>query len=143
MNKIEENNQEYEFLLELTVSGQAPRKSNARQVVGRGKHGPPMVIKSQKALNYVEHFLLSVPPEYNILEHGSLDEDLRLDIIVWYTSRRPDLSIELITDCMQKAGIIKDDRYIREMHIYGFVDKTNPRIVFRLYRISPERVPPF
>lgn len=35
-----------------------------------------------------------------------------------YTSRRPDLSVELVTDTLQKYGVIKDDRWIYEMHLY-------------------------
>ncbi len=143
MNKIEVNNQRYELLVELTFAGQPPRKSNQRQIVTRGRHGPPMLIKSKEALTYVEAFQIMLPGEYRDRKYGSLDEDLRLDVIIWYTSRRPDLSIELVKDCLEKAGIIKNDRYIREEHIYGFVDKETPRMTLRLYRISPGRVPPF
>ncbi len=133
----------YELLAEFTVLGQPPRKSNQRMVVSRGKGGPPMVIKSEKARTYVGHFVLSVPGEYRDMVHGSLEEDLRLDIIVWYTSRRPDLSIELIKDCIEAAGVIKNDRYVREEHLYGFVDKENPRTTIRLYRIISDREVPF
>lgn len=136
---------EYELLAEFTVAGQPPRKSNQRMVVsrGRGPKAKPMVIKSKEARTYVGHFILSVPGEYRDMVHGSLEEDLRLDIIVWYTSRRPDLSVELIKDCIEAAGVIKNDRYVREEHLYGFVDKENPRTMIRLYRIVSDREIPF
>jgi Holliday junction resolvase RusA-like endonuclease len=102
-----------------------------------------MLIKSKEARTYVKEFQAAVPEAYRDLNYGTLDEDLRLDIIIWYTSRRPDLSIELVKDCLEEAGIIKNDRYVREEHIYGFVDKENPRVTLRLYRIPPGRVPPF
>ena len=134
---------EYELLAEFTVTGQPPRKSNQRIIVRRGPGGSPMVIKSKKARAYVDHFITSVPEEYRTLDVGTLDDDLLLDIIVWYTSRRPDLSVELIKDCLEAAGVIKNDRYVREEHLYGFVDKENPRTTIRLYRIISDREVPF
>ncbi len=133
----------YELLAEFTVSEQPPRKSNQRIIARRGPGGSPMVIKSKNARKYVDHFIPSVPEEYRTLGVGALDDDLRLDIIVWYTSRRPDLSVELIKDCLEAAGVIKNDRYVREEHLYGFVDKENPRTMIRLYRIISDREVPF
>lgn len=133
----------YELLAEFTVTGQPPRKSNQRMIVRRGRGGSPMVIKSKKAREYVDHFIASIPEEYQTLNAGTLDDDLRLDIIVWYINRRSDLSVELIKDCIEAAGIIKNDRYVREEHLYGFVDKENPRTKIRLYRITSDRPLPF
>lgn len=134
---------EYELIAEFTVTGQPPRKSNQRMIVSRGRGGSPMVIKSKEAREYVDHFTTSVPKEYWTLEAGDLKDDLRLDIIVWYTSRRSDLSVELVKDCIEAAGVIKNDRYVREEHLYGFVDKENPRTMIRLYRIISGREVPF
>ena len=133
----------YKLLAEFIITGQPPRKSNQRMIVSRGRGGPPMVIKSKEAREYLSHFIASVPEKYRDLNLGSLKDDLRLDIIVWYTSRRPDLSIELIKDCIETAGVIKNDRYIREEHLYGFVDKQDPRISIRLYSITSNRSLPF
>jgi len=138
-------NREYELLAEFTVDGQPPRKSNQRRLVtrGRGPKAKAMIIKSDAARAYVEHFALSVPGEYRDRAFGSLEENLRVDVVVYYTSRRPDLSVELIKDCLENAGVIKNDRYIREEHLYGFVDKENPRTSIRLYRIPSDRTSPF
>lgn len=102
-----------------------------------------MVIKSKEAREYLAHFITSVPEKYRDLNLGTLEDDLRLDIIVWYTSRRPDLSVELVKDCIEAAGVIKNDRYVREEHLYGFVDKENPRTKIQLYRITSDRPLPF
>ncbi len=133
----------YKLLAEFIITGQPPRKSNQRMIVSRGRGGPPMVIKSKEAREYLSHFIASVPEKYRDLNLGSLKDDLRLDIIVWYTSRRPDLSVELIKDCIEAAGVIKNDRYIREEHLYGFVDKQDPRTSIRLYSITSNRSLPF
>lgn len=133
----------HELLAEITVMGQPPRKSNQRQLVrrGRGPKARPMIIKSKEARKYVKHFEESVS-EADRQQYGSLDENLSVHVVVWYTSRRPDLSVELILDCLEGAKVIKNDRYIREVHSYGFVDKENPRVKIRLFRITHEREPP-
>lgn len=138
------SSEEYELLAEFTIIGQPPRKSNQRRIVsrGRGKNARPMLIRSADALRYEKDFIQQVVGTHK-QEWGSLKEDLRIDINVWYTSRRPDLSIELIKDCLTKARVIKDDRYIREERTNGYVDKENPRISIRLYRITGERVSKF
>lgn len=134
----------YHLLAEITIMGQPPRKSNQRQLVrrGRGSKARPMIIKSKEARQYVEDFQKQILGKEQ-QQYGSLEENLRVDIIVWYTSRRPDLSVELILDCLEKARVIKNDRYVREVRSYGFVDKKNPRIKVRLFRIDNEREPPF
>jgi len=134
----------YELLTEITVEGQPPRKSNQRQLVrrGRGAKARPMIIKSKEARAYVKKFEETIS-EIDQQQYGNLDDHLRVDIIIWYTSRRPDLSVELILDCLEKAKVIKNDRYVREVHSYGFVDKKNPRVKIRLFRVHHERKPPF
>jgi Holliday junction resolvase RusA-like endonuclease len=77
-----------------------------------------MLIKSAEALQYEKDFILQVTGPHK-QQWGSLKEDLRLDINIWYPNRRPDLSTELIKDCLTKAEVIKDDRYIREERIRG------------------------
>jgi Holliday junction resolvase RusA-like endonuclease len=136
--------EEYELLTEFVIIGQPPRKSNQRRIVrrGRGKNARPMLIKSAEALQYEKDFILQVTGPHK-QQWGSLKEDLRLDINIWYPNRRPDLSTELIKDCLTKAEVIKDDRYIREERTNGYVDKENPRISIRLYRITGTRTPKF
>lgn len=147
MNRIEVLKKGYEPLAEFLIYGQPPRKSNQRQIVTRGrsqtKRLRPMIIKSKEARAYMDSFSDQVPEQYRDKKYGSLEEDLRLDVTVWYKDRRPDLSIELIKDCIEKAGVIKNDRYIREEHIYGFVDKKTPRIAIRLWRVPSTRLIPF
>ena len=136
--------EEYELLTEFVIVGQPPRKSNRRKIArrGRGKNAKPMLIKSKEALQYEKDFIQQVIGKYK-QKWGSLKEDLRIDINIWYPDRRSDLSIELIKDCLTKAEVIKDDRYIREERNNGYVDKNNPRISIRLYRITGTRTPKF
>jgi hypothetical protein len=131
----------YELLADFEILGQPPSKSNRRQIVtaGRGKKGRPMLIKSKEARDYVESFIEQAPEEFRGQEWGSLDDDLAAVFIVWFTSRRPDLTVEMIKDSLEDAEVIKNDRYIREEFIFGYVDKENPRARILLYRINEDK----
>lgn len=129
----------FKLLADFTVSGQPPSKSNRRQIVTAGRGGRPMLIKSQEARDYVEHFNEEAPEEYKGQEWGNLDYDLAAVFLVWFSSRRPDLTVEMIKDSLQDAEIIKNDRYIREEYIFGYVDKENPRARILLYHIEEEQ----
>ena len=48
-------------MISFWLHGQPPRKSNGRQVVRNGDH--VRVIKSDKALQWVESALAQIPPE--------------------------------------------------------------------------------
>jgi Holliday junction resolvase RusA-like endonuclease len=49
-----------------------------------------------------------------------------MTIHIYYASQRPDLDESLILDLLQ--GILyKNDRQVRERHVYHFIDKLNPR----------------
>ncbi len=101
-----------------------------------------MLVKSKEALQYEESFDEQVPDDLR-LGIGSLKSPLRLDIVVFYSSNRPDVSVELVMDCLENSGVVKNDRYIKEQHIYGFVDKYNPRVELILTPLSVDRKPPF
>lgn len=45
---------------------------------------------------------------------------------IHYQSRRSDLDDSLILDAMQ-GRVFKNDRQVRERHIFGYIDRDNPR----------------
>ncbi len=87
----------------------------------RGGAQVPAVIKSAKALAYVEAFKWQCP-QLDPLLVG----DLAVRIWIYYASRRPDLDESLILDCMQ-GFIYANDRQVKEKHIFWDLDKENPR----------------
>ena len=117
-------------LYHATIYGQAVSKANSRRMVYNKKTKKPMYIKSEKAMAYVDSFIKqtdefrwSGPPyECKLILHCDM----------YYESERPDLDESLVMDCLQKADIIKNDRLIREKHIYHFIDKKNPRVEIKL-----------
>lgn len=81
------------------------------------------MIKSAKALNYVDVFKQQVSGSY----HEPLIGDVSVTMTIWYASRRPDLDESLILDLLQDVAYL-NDRQVKEKHIFwGGVDKENPR----------------
>ena len=111
--------------INLIVFGEPASKANSRRLIPyRGRH---ISIKSEKALCYVRDFLRQVK-----WPKTPITEDITMTCHIFYGSRRPDLAEELIMDCLQKAGIIKNDRQIKSKHIHWHLDRENPRAVIRL-----------
>jgi Holliday junction resolvase RusA-like endonuclease len=115
-------------VISLWIEGQPPRKSNSRRIVVNRQTKKPMLIKSREALNWVKAAIDQVAPELRELRMGSADKPLAIVFIVYYKTRRPDLSVELIMDMLQEAGVISDDRYVYETHAYKNFDPENPGV---------------
>lgn len=62
-----------------------------------------------------------------------LTKDLIVVATLLYPSNRQDLDASLVFDCLQRAGVIKNDRQLREQHLYHALDKINPRVELALY----------
>jgi Holliday junction resolvase RusA-like endonuclease len=103
----------------LVVNGEPASKANGRRVVRIG--GISRSIKSKKALSYADAFLLQVQPVEPLLEG-----ELAMTLHIYYASQRPDLDESLILDLLQGV-LYKNDRQVRERHVYHFIDKLNPR----------------
>ena len=113
------------------IQGQLVSKSNSRRLVNRGRR--PMIIKSANALDWIAKGAMQVQRRRQPIE-----ADVAMTAIIYYQSRRSDLDESLLMDGLQAWGIIKNDRQIREKHIYGYVDKVRPRVVVSLQPIDDE-----
>tara|TARA_R100001224_G_C4023452_1_gene150164 strand:+ start:361 stop:747 length:387 start_codon:yes stop_codon:yes gene_type:complete len=108
-------------IISFTVYGEPASKANSRQIVMIGKR--PAVIKSKKARDYVKSFKLQCPRLDPLLT-----KDVSVTITIYYASRRPDLDESVILDAMQgEEFIYKNDRQVKEKHIFHALDKDNPR----------------
>jgi len=105
--------------IKFTIVGEPASKANSRKIVLFGKR--PAIIKSQKARDYVKAFQAQCKQLDELLEG-----DLSVTITIHYKSRRPDLDESVILDCMQ-GFIYKNDRQVKEKHIYWALDRANPR----------------
>lgn len=114
-------------MISLFIHGQPPRKSNSRRIVTNHRTGKPMLIKSPEALAWVNSALEQIRPT-DCQGIGSAEHPIRATFNVYYETRRPDLSVELVKDVLQKAGVISDDRHIYEEHSYKWFSKERPGV---------------
>ena len=84
------------------------------------------IIKSAKALNYVDIFKSQIKPMLRPLVC-----DVVVTVHVFYASRRPDLDESLILDLLQ-GNLYLNDRQVKEKHIYWHLDKENPRSIIEV-----------
>ena len=83
--------------------------------------GRARLIKSKKAVDYVTAFKKQCPKLDELLEG-----DVRVTMTIFYRTRRPDLAESVILDCLEGYAY-KNDRQVKEKHIYHGLDKENPR----------------
>ncbi len=112
----------------FTIHGEPASKANSRKAVMFGKR--PAFIKSDKARGYVNVFAAQCPKLAVPFE-----EDVRVEMLIYYASRRPDLDESLILDCMQ-GPIYLNDRQVKQKMIYWGLDKTNPRTIIRVSAVE-------
>tara|TARA_Y100000361_G_C11111744_1_gene318003 strand:+ start:284 stop:643 length:360 start_codon:yes stop_codon:yes gene_type:complete len=112
----------------IIVYGEPASKSNSRKLVHI--KGRPAFIKSQKARDYVKAFDEQCPVLDNLLE-----KDVAVTMTVFYKTRRPDLDESVVLDCMQNK-IYKNDRQVKEKHIYWGLDKECPRCEIEVEEIE-------
>jgi len=114
--------------LSFKIFGEPASKSNSRKIVRYG--GISRLIKSNKALSYSAAF------KQQAVSGVLLEGDLCVTIHIWYASRRPDLDESLILDLLQDVAY-KNDRQVKEKHIYHHLDKENPRCEIVVAKIKP------
>lgn len=108
----------------FTILGEPASKANSRRIVQSG--GKTRSIKSAKGIAYAEAFAMQCPRL-----KAPFESDVAVRITIFYASRRPDLDESIILDCMQGL-IYRNDRQVKEKHIYWALDRKNPRAEIRV-----------
>ena len=119
----------------FSVIGQVPSLKNGRPIRRNPKTGKPFSARSDESSQYLENFVLQVPARYRNLGLGGLTTPLRSTVTVFYQSWRSDLDCAVIYDGLQLAGVVANDRFIREHHEYAEVDPNNPHCEIHLEEI--------
>jgi len=109
-------------------------KSNSgRQFVNR-RTGKPFKAKSEQACTFmrdaVMHLRAYRPAPFD------RNDMIRADIVVRYPNHRRDFDVELVYDAIQKAGILPNDRQIREKYGRAEDETGEPRIRIKLTKIG-------
>lgn len=131
--------------IEFTILGEAASKANSREIVQIA--GRPSSIKSKKARDYEADAVKQIPPACRV----QLDCPVRVTLHLYYKSQRPDLDESVVLDVLQdryrkgaitpaqkalgikaprvlvQKGVIRNDRLVREKHVFFHIDKANPR----------------
>lgn len=128
--------------LAFVILGEPASKANSRQIVTIGDR--PSVIKSAKARGYEADALMQIP----VWARQRLEGPVCVTMRIWYASERPDLDESVILDCLQdrwvaakkdaqgnvirerrlvQAGCYRNDRQVREKHVFWAIDKARPR----------------
>ena len=123
------NNNKTQFIIE----GEPASKGNSRKIVNFGKR--MALIKSQKARDYEKLFADQCPILENLIE-----TDVKVELIIYYASRRPDLDESVVLDCMQ-GKIYVNDRQVKQKHIYWGLDKERPRTHVRVSPLETCNLP--
>lgn len=101
------------------ILGEPASKANQRRLATIG--GVSRIIKSAKALAYVDYFHYQCP----VLD-PMFESDVCVAMTIFYASRRPDLDESVILDAMQ-GYIYRNDRQVKMKVVIHALDKENPR----------------
>ena len=124
----------------LTILGEPASKANSRQLVhvNDGEGGKrALFIKSAKARNYEADALKQIPPA----ARQRIEGPVRVTLRIFYASQRPDLDEAVVLDVLQdrwlkvegrereliQNGVYRNDRQVREKHVFHAIDRANPR----------------
>lgn len=121
-------------MIAFTILGQPYSKANSRRLVTL--RGRAASIKSAQALNYAREALMQIPPA----ARRRLEGPVCVTMTIWYATQIPDLDESLVLDVLQdqwhgkgrdrfllQPGVYRNDRQVREKHIYHRIDRANPR----------------
>jgi Holliday junction resolvase RusA-like endonuclease len=119
----------------FTILGQPASKANSRRFV---KFGERMAsVKSKEALTYEKDALRQIPRSARQRLEGPVKVTLR----IFYATERPDLDESIVLDVLQdrykkvegttrlliQDGVYRNDRQVREKHVFHGIDRANPR----------------
>jgi hypothetical protein len=118
-----------------------PQRGNESTATRRARlaYLSPRVRKSDKALAFERSAFLQIPAECRRWLTGPV----RVTMRIFYASERPDLDESVLLDVLQDryrtlktkgrtvrelvcAGVYRNDRQVREKHIYHGIDRANP-----------------
>lgn len=139
---------------QFVILGEPASKANSRKIVtfGKGEKARSAIIKSEKALNYVDAALPQIPAE----ARQRMDLPVFVTMTIYYASERPDLDESVILDLMQdqfrrdkktkqrilvQHGVYRNDRQIRGKLILHDIDRENPRAEILVEEMPPRPKP--
>lgn len=118
----------------VIIFGEPASKANQRRLVTI--RGRPAFIKSKKANDYTQSCRSQAMAQIDT----PTDLDVRVEMVIYYASRRPDLDESVILDALQGVAYL-NDRQVRQREVYWGLDKDNPRAVIRIVACDVSAIP--
>lgn len=134
----------------FTILGEPASKANSRKLVilGSGPKARAGSIKSDKARAYEKAAILQVPHWARVMFTGPV----RVTAVIFYATERPDLDESVVLDVLQadfekkgdervlvRRGVYRNDRQVREKHIYHRIDAAKPRTEIVVEALTPQQ----
>ena len=128
-------------MIRFTIIGEPASKANSRRLVSFGDRTAS--VKSKKALGYERDAMRQIPPH----ARQRLEGPVRVTLRIFYATERPDLDESIVLDVLQdrwgkrkvpagevdiprellQPGVYRNDRQVREKHVFHGIDRANPR----------------
>jgi|TARA_Y100000310_G_scaffold330493_1_gene402238 Holliday junction resolvase RusA-like endonuclease len=80
--------------------------------------------KSAEAQEYLKDFIMQVPRSAK----AYFEVPVHLKADIYFRSNRSDLDDSYLMDCLERSGIIENDRLVWSKEIRKFISKDNPRV---------------
>ena len=142
----------------FTILGEPASKANSRELatIGPRDNRRTILRKSDKALSYEASALRQIPPR----ARQRLEGPVRVTLRIWYASERPDLDESVVLDVLQdqwsrtkpvnsvvpghrvlvQRGVYRNDRQVREKHVFHGIDRSNPRTEVEIVPLQAQQV---
>jgi len=123
--------------VDLTIVGDIPSKSNSYELIKMGKRCA--MKKSDAMTAYEKCFAQQILRKHKA--NFEVPVEVRLD--VFFKDRRKDLdgAFKGVFDCMQRGGIIKNDRLVERIVAERHIDKKMPRVKISVCEFVPSNEP--
>ena len=120
-------------MYKITIPGRPISKSNFKLCNIQGQAWMPKKGKHSKYIAYENMIAGYINKEYNDLK---IDGDIIIVLKLFFPNKRMgDLHNypKSICDGIEKSGIISNDKQLKPVLLFDFVDKENPRVEIELY----------
>lgn len=128
------------MLIKLIIPGRPISKSNFKL---QNKNGQTWMPNKGKHSKYVAYENM-IAGHINIQYSGeTIEEDLITILKLYFPNKKMgDLHNypKSICDGIEKSGIIKNDKQLKPVLLFDFIDKENPRVEIELYKVSEYNV---
>lgn len=121
----------------IIIRGEPASKANSRRLVTI--KGRPAFIRSSKAIDYAKSFAIQCASQ---LTQPPTQDDVRVDMLIYYASRRPDLDESIILDAMQGL-VYQNDRQVKQRMTYWGLSKHDPRAIIRIRTCDVYDIPDY